>query len=130
MEKPTLSRSPETAEEFQMLPDPTPRLSLPPDDPVPQYSEEQIEYIRKKEKATRCKIISMDEMNIPFEKNTSFSTKCEKEILLSKMEGWFERPDEEVKEKFNHICTTKMLNFEDPAVDYTKYAVFKTTIPK
>ena len=129
MEKPTLSRSPHSAEEFQLMPDPTPRLSLPPDDPVPQYTEEQIEYIRKKEKATRCKIISMDEMNIPFHTNTTYIRKGDKTTLLGKMEEWFVRPDEEVTTKFNDICTTKLLNFEDPAVDYTKYAIYKTTIP-
>jgi hypothetical protein len=126
---PTLSRTPPD-EPPVLMPDPTPILNLPPDDPIPRYSEEQLEYIRKKEKAVRCKIISMDEMKIPFEKNTTFSTKCEKEILLDKMTGWFEKPDEEVKEVFNKICVTKMLNFEDPSVDYTKYAVYKTRVPE
>jgi hypothetical protein len=117
-----------TIPEQELLPDPTPRLTLPPDDPEPEYTEEQLEYKSKKEKATRCKIISMDELGMPFYKNMTYSSKTEKFLLLKEMEKWFEKPDEEIKAKFNEICSVKMLNFEDPANDYTNFAIYKTVI--
>jgi len=61
MEIPELTRSEPV---FELLPDPTPILTIPPDDPEPEYTEAQLEYKRKKDKATRCKTIVMDEMGL------------------------------------------------------------------
>jgi hypothetical protein len=130
MEIPTLIRSEAPAEEpVSLLPDPTPILTLPPDEPEPEYTPEQLEYKYKKEKAQRCKIISMDILNIPLWKNTSYSSKSEKHLLLKEMERWFEKPDDEIITTFNRIVSEKMLNFEDPTNDYTKYSIYKTVIP-
>lgn len=115
-------------DEFEMKPDLTPILTLPPDDPEPEYTDEQKEYKHKKEKATRCKVIVMDELNIPLTKNTSYCCKAEKFLLLKGLDEWFAKSDEEVKEKFHEVCTRNMLNFEDPETDYTQYATYKNKI--
>lgn len=79
---------------------------------VPPYELEytEVEYKRKKEKSARCKIISMNVLNIPFNKDT---TDTEKFLLFREMERWFDRTDEEIVKKFNEVCSAKMLNFED-----------------
>lgn len=132
MEIPTLTRSdpePVTDEIVEMKPDPTPILTLPPDDPEPEYTEEQLEYKFKKEKAQRCKVISMDILNIPLTKNMSYACKAEKFLLLKEMERWFEKPDDEIRTAFNKVCSDKMLNFEDPKNDWTNFSIYKTKIP-
>lgn len=132
MDIPTLTRSdpePVTDEIVEMKPDPTPILPFPPDDPTVIYNPEQLEYIRKKEKAQRCKVISMDILNIPLTKNMSYACKAEKFLLLKEMERWFEKPDDEVRILFNKLCSDKMLNFEDPKNDYINFAVNKLKIP-
>jgi len=130
MEIPTLARSEAPADEpFELMPDPTPILTLPPDEPEPDYTPEQLEYKYKKEKAQRCKVIGMDALDIPLWKNMTYASKAEKYLLLKEMERWFEKPDDEIKQAFNKVCTDKMLNFEDPKNDYSNYAVYKQVIP-
>ena len=126
MEIPELTRSPP---EFELLPEPTPILTLPPDEPEPEYTDEQLEYNRKKEKAQRCKVIAMDVLDLDPIKNTHFSSKAEKHLILKETERWFEKPDEEVKAKFFEVCNTRILNFEDPKVQYENFAVYKSRIP-
>lgn len=126
MEQPDLVRS---ESEFEILPDPTPILTIPPDDPEPEYTEAQLEYKRKKDKATRCKVIAMDELDLDPAKNTHYSCKAEKFLILKEVEKWFEKPDEEVQAKFNEVCSNNLFNFDDPKRDYTRFAVYKDRIP-
>jgi hypothetical protein len=112
-----------------ILTDIVPILTLPPDEPEPYYTPEQLEYKYKKEKAQRCKVISMDALDLPLWKNMTYATKNERFFLLKEMERWFEKPDDEIKTAFNKVCTDKMLNFEDPKNDWTNYGISKQTIP-
>jgi len=123
MEIPELTRSEPV---FELLPDPTPILTIPPDDPEPEYTEAQLEYKRKKDKATRCKTIVMDEMGLDPAK--SHSCKAEKFLILKEVEKWFEKPDEEIQAKFNEVCS-KMFECDDPKRDYTHFAIYKDRIP-
>ena len=116
-------------EPFELLPEPTPILTLPPDDPEPEYTEEQLEYKRKKEKAQRCKVIAMDKLNLDPLKNTHYSTKAEKFLIFKEVERLFELPDEEIKAKFFEVCNVKVLSFDDPKMDYSNFAIYQTTIP-
>ena len=116
-------------EVFELLPEPTEILTIPPDEPEPEYTEEQLEYKQKKEKAQRCKVIAMDVLNLDPIKNTHFSSKAEKFLILKEVERWFEKPDEEVKAKFFEVCNTRILNFDDPKVAYENFAVYKSKIP-
>lgn len=112
---------------FELLPEPTPILTIPPDDPEIEYTEEQQEYKRKKEKAQRCKIIAMDVLNLKLMKNTQFSSKAEKLLILREVERWFEKPDAEVKAKFFEVCNARMAF--DSETDYPNFPVYKTQIP-
>ena len=116
-------------EPFELRPEPTPILTLPPDDPEPEYTEEQLEYKRKKEKAIRCKVIAMSELGLDPMKNTYYSSKPEKFLIRKEVEKLFELPDEEVKAKFFDVCNAKVLNFEDQKNVYENFPVYKTTIP-
>jgi len=116
-------------EPFELRPEPTEILTIPPDDPEPEYTEEQLEYKRKKEKAIRCKVIAMSELGLDPMKNTYYSSKPEKFLIRKEVEKLFELPDEEVKAKFFDVCNAKVLNFEDQKNVYENFPVYKTTIP-
>jgi hypothetical protein len=116
-------------EPFELRPEPTPILTIPPDDPEPEYTDEQLEYKRKKEKAQRCKVIAMDVLDLDPLKNTYYSSKAEKLLILKEVEKWFEKTDEEVKAKFYDVVNARVLNFDDPKTDYSNFPVYKTTIP-
>jgi hypothetical protein len=116
-------------EPFELLPDPTPILTLPPDDPEPEYTDEQLDYKRKKEKAQRCKVIAMDKLNLDPLKNTHFSSKAEKFLILKEVERLFELPDEEIKAKFFEVCNVRVLGFDDPKTDYSNFPIYQTKIP-
>ena len=120
--------NPET-EPFELRPEPTEILTIPPDDPEPEYTEEQLEYKRKKEKAIRCKVIAMNELNLDPMKNTYYSSKPEKFLIRKEVERLFELPDEEIKEKFFEVCNLRILSFDDPKTDYSNFPVYKTQIP-
>ena len=131
MEKPTLTRSEpetETKPEFELRPEPTPILTIPPDDPEPEYTEEQLEYKKKKEKAQRCKVIAMTVLGLDPMKNTHLSCRAEKFLILKEVERWFEKPDDEVKAKFIEACNSTLLNLEDPKVSYENFPVYKSKI--
>jgi hypothetical protein len=128
LEIPALVRTPEE-EPFELRPDPTEILTIPPDDPEPEYTEEQLEYKRKKDKAQRCKVIAMDTLDLDPMKNTYYSSKPEKFLIRKEVERLFEMPDEEIKAKFFEVCNRRILTFEDPKNDYTNFSVYKTIIP-
>jgi hypothetical protein len=116
------------AEVFELLPEPTPILTLPPDEPDPEYTAEQAEYKRKKEKAQRCKVVAMDKLNLDPLKNTHFSSKAEKLLILKEVERLFELPDEEIKAKFFEVCNVRVLG-DDPKIDYSNFPIYQTKIP-
>ena len=64
-----------------------------------------------KEKAQKCRVIGLDEMNLnPLKADTSLD-KRDKAKLTKRMEKWFRKTDEEIDAEFNAIVNDKILYF-------------------
>ena len=113
-------------EQPQLLPDPTPILTLPPDDPEPILTEAQKEFKHKREKAQKCRVIALDNYGLhPINTNISSLPNSQKKKIIEDVEKLFNDPDEEtITKKFNEICNEKI--FID---DYTTFPVYKKQIP-
>ena len=85
-------------------------------------SPEQEEVLFQKERAMKCKLISLDELgHHPLTDPASFS-KRDKGKVLDKMKEWFAKPDEEITEEFNEIVRDKL--FDDKGgMDYTQFPI-------
>ena len=92
--------------------------------PEPETEPDSVEDARTlfKEKAMKCKLISLDEMGYnPLIDPVTFS-KREQKKLLEKMHIWFAKPDEEMQEEFNEIVRDKLFD-EKGGMDYTKFPI-------
>jgi hypothetical protein len=115
----------EPKKEFELLPDPIPILTLPPEEPEPELAEEQKEYKHKREKAQKCKVIALSDMGLPpIHTNTSYMASSLKKTLLREVEKLFVLEDSIVNERFNEICIEKI--FSD---DYTIFPIYKKSLP-
>ena len=64
-----------------------------------------------KEKAQKCRVICLDEMNLnPLNPGTTLD-KRDKAKLTKRMEKWFRKTDEEIDAEFNAIVNDKILFF-------------------
>jgi hypothetical protein len=108
--------------DFEIQPDPTPILTLPPDEEEPEYTEEELVLKHKKEKAQKCKVIALNKMgHHPINVNVSnFNTKSKKK-LLDMVKELFEKPDEEIQNEFNEVCLEVVFNDENNIVNYPVY---------
>ena len=85
-------------------------------------SPEQEEVLFQKERAMKCKLISLDELgHHPLTDPASFS-KRDKGKVLDKMKEWFAKPDEEITEEFNEIVRDKLFD-EKGGMDYTQFPI-------
>ena len=85
---------------------------------------EEEDILKKKEKAQKCKVIALNEMNMhPIITNTSNFTKKQKQTLLDKVSALFEKPEEEIQELFNDVCN-EIVFVDGPKTDYTSYPVY------
>ena len=103
--------------------DPTPILTLPPDDPVEELTEDELALKKKKEKGQMCKTIALHDMGLhPIKTNVSALRKSVKAELLEKVQELFEKPDEDIMLMFNKVVCDVVLGDQD---DYTQYPVYK-----
>ena len=96
---------------------------------VPELTPEQIEYQRKKDKALRCKMIVLNEMDLhPILTNVSRLKKEVKDKILEKVKVLFddENNDEEIKKKVYELRSV-IFDETDPKKDYTNYPVYNNT---
>jgi hypothetical protein len=102
-----------------------PRLFEVPDEPVQELTPEQEEIQKKRDKAQKCKVIILQEMNLhPIYTNTNNLNKLQKRVLLEKIKLLFEEGDDnEINEKFNTISEDLI-----SSTDYTKFPIFKRNI--
>jgi hypothetical protein len=108
-----------------LYPDPTPILTLPPDEPEPELNEEQQLFLLKRQKVQRCKVIALDKMNLhPINTNTSNLQYRQKVQLLKEVEILMDKPDDYILEEFNNICLDKVFT-----EDYVSYPVYSKSIP-
>ena len=109
----------------ELRPDPTPILTLPPDDEKEvELSDEERMIKLQKEKAQMCKVIALHKLGLhPVTTNVSSLKKAIKSQLLELVQELFLREDDDIRQAFNTVvCDVILVENED----YTKYAVYKT----
>jgi hypothetical protein len=111
--------------EIELLPDPTPILTLSPDEPEVDYTEEEQFIKEQKERALKCKVIALSRMgHHPISANVSSFNKKSKTQLLTLVKQLFTQTDEEINIEFNDICLEVVF---DDKEDITKYPVYTKT---
>jgi hypothetical protein len=116
----------EIEEPITLRPDPTPILTLSPDDPEEELNEEEQELKRKKEKALRCKVIALHQLgHHPINTNVSNFHHKAKLQLLDMVKELFEKPDEDIVKEFNELCIEAVFK-DSPENDYTTFPAYKT----
>lgn len=86
---------------------------------------EEEDILKKKEKAQKCKVIALNQMNMhPITTDTSNFTKKQKQNLLDVVKLLFEKSDEEIQEQFNDVCN-EVVFVDGPKTDYTAYPIFQ-----
>jgi hypothetical protein len=120
----------QNTEQPELAYDPTPILQLRPDSPTFELTEEEIEIQEKRDKAQRCKVIALAQMNLhPITTNVSRLKKQQKEKLLKLVEEFFKKDNSEIINEFNQICIeTVFETIQDE--DYTKFPIYKRPIRK
>ena len=112
----------------ELLPDPTPILTLPPDEPEEILNDEEKELLYKRNKALKCKTIALDYFNLhPITTNVSSLTQKNKKKILEVVEEYFDKDDEYINELFNKICLESVFNTES---DYSEYSIYNRKIHK
>lgn len=105
------------------IPDPTPLLRSPPEEPEEELTEEELNLKQLKEKAQKCKLIALDKMGYhPINTNGSNLHRNKKKELLEMMKVLFEKSDEEINKEFNDIVCEVVF---DASNDYSEYPVYK-----
>lgn len=95
---------------------------------IPDLTPDQIEYQRKKDKALKCKMIVLNDMNLhPITTNVSRLEKKVKEEILEKVKILFddENNEDEIKNKL-YALRSVIFDEVDPKKDYTNYPVYNT----
>jgi len=110
---------------FDPLPILIPEVLDVPDEPEPEYTEEELELIRKREKAQRCKVIALSSMGLnPMTNVSALQTKTKLQII-ELVKELFTKKEEEIVKEFNKIVVSDLLSEEK---DYTAYPIYKRTI--
>jgi hypothetical protein len=121
---PELTRS----EPIELSPDPTPILTIPPDEPEEELTEEEQQLKLKKAKAQKCKVIVLYRMgHHPVNTNVSQLRQQAKLEILNQVKELMDKPDDEITDAFNKIVCEVVL---EQNADISQYPVYKTTIKK
>ena len=111
---------------FDPVPTLIPEVIDVADEPEPDYTEEELELKRKREKVQRCKVIALSSMNLhPILTNVSALNVKTKLKIIDLVKELFEKDDEQILKEFNEIVLTDVLS-EDK--DYTLYPVYQKKI--
>ena len=111
---------------FDPVPNLSPEVIDVPDEPEPEYTEEELQLKRKREKAQRCKVIALSSLGMhPISTNVSALNVKTKLKIIDLVKELFEKDDEEIFKEFNEIVLTDVLR-EDK--DYTLYPVYQKKI--
>jgi hypothetical protein len=120
--------SPPQTPDNELMPDPTPILTLPPDEPEEILNDEEKELLYKRNKALKCKTIALDYLNLhPIKTNVSNLSQTNKKKVLKVVEEYFDKEDEEINELFNKICIETVFNSD---MDYSEYPIYNRKIHK
>jgi hypothetical protein len=97
-------------------------------EPEPEYTEEQKELIRKRNKVQRVKVICLHQMGRNFLTNPSYMKITDKKKLLQLVRDMYEnKPEDEIIKEFNEIVCENIL---DTNLDVSQYPVYKREVPK
>ena len=89
---------------------------------------EEEDIIKKKEKAQKCKVIALHQMNMhPITTNIYNLTKKQKARFFEVVKSLFEKPDEDVQALFNDACEESVF-VDGPKIDYTSYPIYAQNI--
>ena len=95
-------------------------------EPEPEYTDEQKELIRKRNKAQRVKVICLHQMGRNFLTNPSFMKATDKKKLVQLITEMYEnKPDDEIVKEFNEIVCENIL---DTSADVSQYPVYKRDV--
>jgi len=97
---------------------------------VPELTPEQIEHQRKKDKAMKCKMIVLNEMDLhPVLTNVSYLKKEVKAKILQKVKILFddENNEEEIKQKLYDLRSV-IFDETNPKKDYTNYPIYDNSL--
>ena len=110
---------------FDPLPTLIPEVIDVPDEPEPEYTEEELELKRKREKAQRCKVIALTSLGLHPITNVSALHKKTKFKIIDLVKELYERDDKEIVKEFNEVVVSDVLSEEK---DYTTYPVYQRKI--
>lgn len=110
---------------FDPLPTLIPEVIDVPDEPEPEYTEEELELKRKREKAQRCKVIALSSLGLHPITNVSALHVKTKLKIIDLVKELFEKDDEEIVKEFNKVVVGDVLSEE---TDYTIYPVYQRKI--
>jgi hypothetical protein len=110
----------------ELVPDRTPILTLPPDEPEAVLTPDEEEFKRKREKAQRCKVIALHRMgHHPINANVSNFNQKSKLKVLELVRELFEQPDDDIIKEFNEVCLDVVF---DERQDFTSYPVYSRPV--
>lgn len=93
----------------------------------PPLTIEQIEYIKKKERALRVKCICLNDAGLPILTNVSnLKTKDKKKLIAQITKMFEEGDDEEIIRKFNEIATEQL--WSDASGEYVNSPIYNNGI--
>ena len=78
-----------------------------------------------KNKATKCKVISLENLGHHPLSNQSNFIKRDKDKVFELMKIWFEKTEKEINDEFNSIVNDKILNEKS---NYENYKIFNNQI--
>ena len=110
---------------MDLLPDPTVRLYLT-EEPEQELNEEETEYMEKKNKAVKCKVIALHRFNLhPIKTNIKYLKSSIKSKLVILIETLFDEYNENNDIEFNNIISDLFFDFEE---DYTTYPIYQSIV--
>ena len=106
--------------DVELRPDPTPILTLPPDEPEPELTEEQKLIKNNKQKAERCKVIALTKMWLnPFKTNVSkLSNRVKSKLLDAVTQLFYNLDHDEIIHEFNEICLDTIFDENEDVSQY------------
>jgi hypothetical protein len=112
----------------ELLQDPTPILTLPPDEPEEELTEEEQLIKEQKIKVHKAKVIALHQLgHHPITTDIrTFNPKTKKQIL-ELVKEIYDKPDDVIQREFNEICIEVVFNDDNTGkcIDYTTFPVFK-----
>lgn len=104
-----------------------PLLEEPPDEPEPIYNEEQQEYLRKRNRVSKCKVVALKTLGYnPFTTNIKLLSQNQKKVLVELCKSMYEE-EKDIDNEFNEIVCDYIQSTDK--YDYTTLPIFNRPVP-